>query len=217
MFNQTDWVALFQTFLAQQMAHDAAHDLAHIQRVVANAWRLNQAETGEWAIVLPAAWLHDCVNVAKDSPQRPYASRLAADTAVAFLGQIDYPAHWLPAIHHAIAAHSFSAGIAPQTLEAQIVQDADRLDAIGAIGIARCFALGGSMGRPLYHPVDPFCQQRPADDALSNLDHFYTKLLTLAATMQTASGRAEAHGRTQFIRQFLAQLQNELEAAPISP
>lgn len=204
------WPPKFQQFLQKQMAHDAAHDLEHIRRVVANARRLAQTEGGAWPVILPAAWLHDCVNVAKDSPQRPFASRLAADTAVAFLAQNHYPAQWLDAIHHAISAHSFSAGIAPQTLEAQIVQDADRLDAIGAIGIARCFALGGSMGRPLYHSQDPFCQQRPPDDGLANVDHFYTKLLTLAETMQTASGRREAHARTQFMQQFLAQLAAEI-------
>jgi uncharacterized protein len=202
---------LFEAYLRAQLPHDAAHDILHIRRVVATAVRLASAEGARLEIVYPAAWLHDCVVVPKDSPQRPLASRLAAETAVAFLSHIGYAPALLPAIEHAIAAHSFSAGIAPRTLEAQIVQDADRLDALGAVGIARCLITGASMGRPFYDSADPFCRQRPADDQTATLDHFYTKLLRLAQTMQTAAGRAEAHRRTAFMRAYLAQLERELD------
>ena len=208
--NWTDWETPIQTFVQEQMAADAAHDLTHVRRVVANARRLAEACGADLDIVLPAAWLHDCVTVPKDSPQRKMASRLAAETAVSFLRAIHYPARYLEAIGHAIAAHSFSAGIPPQTLEAQVVQDADRLDALGAVGLARAYSLGGAMGRPLYHPDDPFCAARPPDDALSTLDHFYTKLLTLAGTMQTAVGRQEAEQRAAFLRHFLDQLRQEI-------
>lgn len=206
----TDWETPIQTFVQEQMAADAAHDLTHVRRVVANARRLAGACGADLSIVLPAAWLHDCVTVPKDSPQRSMASRLAAETAVIFLQSIHYPERYLEAIGHAIAAHSFSAGIAPQTLEAQVVQDADRLDALGAVGLARAYSLGGAMGRPLYHPDDPFCAARPPDDAFSTLDHFYTKLLTLAGTMQTAVGRQEAEQRAAFLRHFLEQLRQEI-------
>jgi uncharacterized protein len=206
----SDWETPIQTFLHSQMVADAAHDLAHVRRVVANARRLAEACAADLTIVLPAAWLHDCVTVPKDSPQRKMASRLAAETAVSFLRTIHYPEQYLEAIGHAIAAHSFSAGIPPETLEAQVVQDADRLDALGAIGLARAYSLGGAMGRPLYHPDDPFCTARPADDAIATLDHFYTKLLSLAGTMQTAVGRQEAAQRTAFLHQFLAQLRQEI-------
>ena len=161
-------------------------------------------------VVLPAAWLHDCVHVAKDSPQRAHASRLAADHALRFLESAGYPAAALPAIRHAIEAHSFSAGIAPETLEAKVVQDADRLDALGAIGLARCIAVGAALGRPVYEPNDPFCRERVPDDRGASVDHFYTKLLKLAGTMQTAAGRREAERRTAFLRAFLAQLESEI-------
>lgn len=209
--NWSDWETPIQTFVQTQMAADAAHDLAHVRRVVANARRLAEACGADLAIVLPAAWLHDCVTVPKDSPQRSMASQLAAETAVAFLRVIHYPERYLEAIGHAIAAHSFSAGIPPQTLEAQVVQDADRLDALGAIGAARTFAVGGEMGRTLYHEGDPFCATRLPDDAVSTLDHFYTKLLTLAGTMQTAVGRQEAEQRTAFLHHFLNQLRHEID------
>ncbi len=189
---------------------DAAHDAAHLARVVVMACRLAQLESASLDIVMPAAWLHDCVHVPVTSPDRPRASVMAGDVATAFLRGIGYPEALLPPIHHAIAAHSFSARIAPKTVEARVVQDADRLDAIGAIGIARCLMLGGQMGRTLYDVNDPFAEHRVADDKVSSIDHFYTKLLSLAGTMQTHAGRDEADRRTTFMRDYLGQLRREL-------
>ncbi len=209
------WERQFEDFLLRtNPIGDAAHDLEHIRRVVANAVVLAAAEQADLAIVLPAAWLHDCVAVPKDSPKRAQASTLAGHAAGAFLQQIGYPAEHLPAIQHAIAAHSFSANIPPASPAAMVVQDADRLDALGAIGIARCVMLSGALGRRLYDPAEPFPRTRPLDDQLNTLDHFYCKLLRLAEQMQTASGRAEAQRRTAFMRSFLAQLGHELNAAP---
>lgn len=193
---------------------DAAHDLGHMRRVVMNASRLAATEGARREIVLPASWLHDCVTVRKDSPQRAQASRLAAVQATTWLRAWNYPAEFLADIAHAVEAHSFSAGIPPRTLEAQVVQDADRLEAIGAVGLARCLMLGGAMGRPLYVEPDPFCEKRKPDDRASVVDHFYTKLLTLEGTMQTKGGRAEAHARTEYLRGFLAQLETEIGAGP---
>ena len=210
--NQSDWPQVFERFLSEQMeAHqDGAHDLSHIRRVVHNALALAKKEMADLAVVLPAAWLHDCVVVPKDSPLRSQASRMAAETAVTFLHTQSYPAQHLPAIAHAIAAHSFSAQIPPETIEAKVVQDADRLDAIGAVGIARAFIIGGQLGRPIYDEDDPFCQARPPDDFVATVDHFYTKLFKLADTMQTEAGRREAERRTQFMHDFLAQLEKEI-------
>ena len=188
---------------------DAAHDLAHVERVVGNARSLAAAEGARLEVVLPAAWLHDCVTVPKDSPQRAAASRLAAAQAGAWLGGWGWPEALRPEIAHAIEAHSFSAGIAPRTIEAQVVQDADRLDALGAAGLARCLMLGGAMGRRLYAADDPWCERRAPDDGAACVDHFYAKLLKLEGTMQTAAGKAEARQRTAFLRSFLVQLRHE--------
>jgi uncharacterized protein len=171
---------------------------------------LAAAEAAELTIVLPAAWLHDCVIVPKTSAERPRASRLAAETASRFLSEVGYPPQHIPAIHHAIEAHSFTANIQPQTIEAKVVQDADRLDAIGAIGIARCLMLGGAMAQPLYDLGEPFPIERPPDDRQNILDHFYVKLLNLVGVMQTASGQSEALQRTNFMNQYLQQLRHEL-------
>ena len=202
--------ALCHEHLSETMASDPAHDITHITRVVQNTLRLTEAENGNAAVTIPAAWLHDCVSVAKDSPLRSQASRLAAEEAVRFLASCDYPVDLLPQIHHAIEAHSFSAKITTETLEAQIVQDADRLEALGAIGIARCFLTGGSMGTPLYESSDPFAKDRDLDDRSYTLDHFYCKLMGLADTMQTRAGRAEAIKRTHYMQKFLQQLGEEI-------
>ncbi len=197
-------------YLSDVMASDPAHDITHVKRVVQNTIRLTEAENGNSEVTLPAAWLHDCVSVAKDSPLRKQASRLAAKEAVRFLESADYPADLLDQVYHAIEAHSFSANIETETLEARIVQDADRLEAVGAIGITRCFLTGGSMGTPLYEPSDPFARDRIPDDRSFTLDHFYCKLLGLAETMKTEAGRAEAIKRTDYMLAFLQQLGEEI-------
>ena len=199
-------------YLADVMASDPAHDISHVQRVVQNTISLTGAAGGIAEVTVPAAWLHDCVSVAKDSPLRKQASKLAADEAVRFLASIDYRPDLLDQIHHAIEAHSFSANLETKTLEAQIVQDADRLEAVGAIGIARCLLTGGTLHRPLYEPSDPFADKREADDGLYTLDHFFCKLLGLAETMKTEAGKAEAIERTKFMRVYLQQLRLEIGA-----
>jgi uncharacterized protein len=207
---QRDWEPRFIQFIADQPGGDPGHGLVHLRRVVSAAVRLATEESARIDVVLPAAWLHDCVHVAKDSPDRPRASRIAAAHAATFLEGAGYPAVCLPEIAHAIEAHSYSAGIPPRTVEAKVVQDADRLDALGAIGVARCIAVGAALGRSLYEPDDPFCERRQPDDSGASVDHFYAKLLRLAGTMQTAAGRREAERRTAFIRAFIAQLRSEI-------
>jgi uncharacterized protein len=205
-----DWEPRFRQFVSGQPGADPGHGPAHLERVVATALRLAAEEGARIEVVLPAAWLHDCAHVAKDSPDRARASRLAADHALRYLEAAGYPPALLPDVGHAIEAHSYSAGIPPRTVEAKVVQDADRLDALGAIGLARCIAVGAALGRPVYEPRDPFCREREPDDGGASVDHFYTKLLKLAGTMQTASGRREAERRTDFLRSFLAQLESEI-------
>jgi len=215
-----DWEPRFEQFARESMSAgrsasapaDPAHDMAHIHRVVANVRQLARSEGADPAVALPAAWLHDCVVVPKDSPERAQASRLATAAAGTFLRKAGYPLRLIPAIEHAIAAHSFSAGIPPETLEAKVVQDADRLDALGAIGIARTLLLGGTMGLPLYDPAEPLPRSRIPDDRAYVIDHFYTKLLKLAAMMHTAAGRREGERRTRLMRTYLEELARELGA-----
>jgi uncharacterized protein len=204
-----------RAFVSQVEAADAAHDVAHVQRVVSNVRWLTTVEQADPWVTLPSAWLHDCVAVPKDSPLRAQGSRLAADAAVEFLRGVDYPDEHLEALHHAITAHSFSANIPVRSLEAAIVQDGDRLDSLGAVGIARCLLVGGRLNRPLCHAADPFCDTREPDDGRYTIDHFYAKLLKLPRTMQTAAGRAEAERRARLMQQYLDHLRAEINSGHV--
>lgn len=205
------WQKLLEDKIAgSDLGNDPAHDLAHFRRVSQTASHLCEREGGNLDIVMPAAWLHDLVNVPKNDPRRSLASRLSAEAAIEFLLQQGYPETLLPQIAHAIEAHSFSAKIEPRSLEAAIVQDADRLDGLGAIGIARCFAVAGLLKRPLYHPEDPFGTTREFNDLDYTLDHFFVKLFKVAETLRTQAGREEGTLRVQTMRNFLTQLGREI-------
>jgi uncharacterized protein len=194
------------------MMSDPAHDLSHIRRVVANTKRIGKAERAEMHVVVPAAWLHDVVKFGKDDPRNKQSARLAAEEASRYLRQERYPEKHIAAVAHAIEAHSFSGGTEPRTLEAKCVQDADRLDALGAIGIARTFATTGTMGRPLYCENDPWADWRELNDKEYALDHFEQKLFRVAETLKTDTGRAEGRKRAQFLREYVEQLQREIGA-----
>ena len=200
----------YLSFLAKSTPADAAHDLSHVKRVVKNCAYLTDIENANPFVTVTAAWLHDCVAVAKDSPLRSQGSRLAADAATVFLSEINYPEELLAEVYHAIEAHSFTADIPPRSLEARVVQDADRLDSLGAIGIARCLLVGGHLNRPLLDSADPFCDSRKPDDSLYTIDHFYAKLFKLPDTMQTEAGRKEAHRRAKLMREYLDNLRAEI-------
>lgn len=200
----------FVHFIEAEMQTDPAHDLKHILRVVKTAKSLSIAEGAIPEIVIPAAWLHDCYSLPKNHANRDASSKIAADKAITFLAGINYANKYLDGIHHAIVAHSFSANVIPQTIEAKIVQDADRLDALGAIGIARCIQVSSSLNRELYSATDAFCSSREPDDQTYTVDHFYKKLLLIADSMNTDSAKVEAKKRTDFMLSFLNQLGHEI-------
>lgn len=197
-------------FIMQQEIHDAAHDINHIKRVVTSAKQLAKAESADINVVLPAAWLHDCVSFPKSHPDNKRASVLAGEKAVEFLQSINYPSLYFEQIKHAITAHSYSANIATESIEAEVVQDADRLDGLGAIGVSRCMLVAGKLGSQLYNLDDPFCDSRTPDSKLAAVDHFYEKLFKTAKTMKTQAGLEEAQKRVEFMQGFLAQLGKEI-------
>jgi uncharacterized protein len=191
---------------------DGAHDLAHLRRVWRNAMAIMAIEGGDGLVLAAAVLLHDCVSVEKSSPLRSRASRLAAERAGAVLAGLGWQSGVIADVCHAIAAHSFTAGLVPQTLEARILQDADRLDAIGLIGVARCFYTAGRMGAALYDVHDPRALHRPLDDRAFAIDHFRAKLLRLQDGFQTLSGRGMAASRMAAIQSFLDQFEAEIGA-----
>ncbi len=201
---------LFLEFMLQEMQVDAAHDLSHIKRVAKTAKRLAEREGALLEVVLPAAYLHDCFTYPKDHPNRKKSSVIAAKKAIAFLESINYPNLYHDAIAHAIESHSFSAGIRPNTIEAQVVQDADRLDALGAIGVTRCIQVSTQFDAKLYDHQDMFAEERELDDKQYTLDHFQTKLFKIVDTMNTESAKQEAQQRKAFMEAYLGQLRDEV-------
>lgn len=194
----------------ESLVIDPAHDFSHFQRVVQMAKTLCHQESGQWEIVVPAAWLHDLVNIPKNDPLKSQASRLSAAAAIQFLKDNHYPSDYLKSIEHAIESHSFSGSVEPQTLEAKIVQDSDRLDGLGAIGIARCFCVAGAIRSSLYHREDPFAESRKLNDSQFALDHFFQKLFKTVQTLHTASGKKEGEKRFAFMKNYLEQFEREI-------
>ncbi|SHI40538.1 uncharacterized protein SAMN05444000_10158 [Shimia gijangensis] len=198
--------------IAKEMTQDPAHDIAHLDRVWANAHRIARDEgNADLRVLLAAAYLHDLVNLPKDAPNRSAASRLSANAAEPLLRSLDYSDNEITATQHTIEAHSFSAQIPPQSAEAFILRDADRLDALGAIGIARTFMVAGNMGRALCDPLDPFAANRALDEQTWSIDHWHLKLLKLPGEMVTAKGRKIANKRARLMLAYLTQLSKEMD------
>ncbi|WP_299999424.1 phosphohydrolase [uncultured Cedecea sp.] len=208
------WQQQFEYYLREHWNHDdKAHDIAHLQRVWKTAQHImTEEETACDLVVLTACYFHDIVNLPKNSPQRQQASLLAARETIRILQTHfpDFPAVYYDAIAHAVHAHSFSAAITPESIEAKIVQDADRLESLGAIGLARVFYVSGALGRPLFDSDDPLALHRPIDDSYYALDHFQNKLLKLPDTMQTETGKMLARHNADFLIQYMAKLCAEL-------
>ncbi len=188
-----------------------AHDFLHVMRVTANAKLIAAAEGADAEIVVPAALLHELFNYPKGHPDSHLSGEFCAEQVRGVLFDQAFEASRVERICYCIRVHGFSRGVIPNALEARVLQDADRLDAIGAIGIARCFATCTEMGRPFYSPMDPFCLERPPDDRRWGLDHFYKKLLRISEGLHTRHARKMAEDRMLFMREFLAQLRREIE------
>ncbi len=210
------WVAPTVEFVDAQMDLAGSHDRGHLLRVLRNARRIRrgEAERGvvvDWEALAAAALLHDVVDLPKDHPERHLASTHSARKArehYEALGAFDEARRAV--IAHAIQAHSFSAGIAAESAEAEILTNADRLEALGAFGIARVFQTSGELGRSIVHMADPFADARELDDLEYAVDHFYKKLLKLQDRFYTPTGRRLAAQRHQFMERFLDQLADEI-------
>ena len=190
--------------------NDSAHDFEHIMRVYKNAKKLCKQEKVNEKLVLCAVLLHDIVSYPKSDKRSKNSSIDSAKKAIIILKRYDFTENEITIISDAIREHSFSQKKTPKTIEGKILQDADRLDALGAIGIARVFATGGSLKRPFYNIDDPFCKKRNVDDKTWTLDHFFQKLLKLEFLMNTKSGKIEAKKRTRILKEYLKQLKNEI-------
>ena len=206
------WEERFVEFFSGYETDDHSHDLAHFQRVWKTAQEIILSETRpvNKLVVMAACYFHDVITFPKNHPDRSRSSQVAAERTDVILMQMAFPAELLAAVHHAIAAHSFSANIPTMTAEAEIVQDSDRMEAIGAIGLARVFYTGGKMGSQLFDGNDPWAERRELDDRKYSIDHFFCKLLTLGDSMKTEAGRKIATRHTDYLKGFLEKLREEL-------
>ena len=198
---------------AAAAAPDPTHDTAHALRVADWTLRLGGEEV-DAREAIAAALLHDAVNPPKDSPERSLASTHSAELALTRLGALGFAPDAAERVADAIRDHSFSRGAVPATALGRALQDADRLEALGAIGLLRCITTGVRLGGEWFHADDPWAEARVLDDTRWSVDHFFAKLLQLPATMRTAAGRAEAERRAAFLRAFLEQLGGELGRLP---
>lgn len=226
MYVDAPWLPPALAELDARMAQDGGHDYGHLLRVLANAARIVEEERRTsggpgpaWEAIAAAVLFHDVVNLPKNHPERHLASVRSAEVAARVLRQTEgFPSALVPLVEEAIAAHSFSAGLVAQSLEARIVCDADRLESIGAFAIARTFYVSGALGRSICHMEDPFAKDRPLDDREYGVDHFYAKLLRLKEQLYTRAARQLAESRHALMLRFLDGLREELGVgAPARP
>lgn len=191
-------------------SRDPAHDFAHVLRVTALAERIARAEGADVEIVRAAALLHDLGR--EDRSGRDHAE-IAAERARAILAA--QPPYKVEAVAQAIRRHRFRAGPPPDSLEARCLFDADKLDAIGAIGVARAFAYTGVIGQRLWDEVAPDYFERFAQGAGAAGEHtphheFVVKLSRLREGMTTPTGRAIADQRHAVMATFFERLSREM-------
>ena len=192
------------------LKNDPAHDFQHVLRVYRNAEKICAEEKVNTKLVLCAALLHDLISYPKSDNRTKLSSIESAKIAKKILQKFEFLENEIKIICDAIEDHSFSRNVVPKTIEGKILQDADRLDALGSIGLARVFSTSGSLNRPFYHPNDPFCETRNPDDSVWTLDHFFQKLLKIGDLMNTKSAKIEARKRTLVMTSFLEQLKKEI-------
>jgi uncharacterized protein len=196
--------------VCERMKGDPGHDVHHLVRVARWTLRLGEGKL-EARPAVAAALLHDIVNLPKDSPERARASEYSAAEGARILKDLDFSPSEIEEATIAIRQHSFSRGEKPERLLAQCLQDADRLEALGAIGTFRLISTGGLMGAAYFDPVDPWAEKRELDDRAFSVDHFFRKLFKLPDLMNTDAGRREALRRLEIMHGLLEQLGRELD------
>lgn len=199
---------------------DLAHDADHVLRVYAWALRLAEEAGADPELAGACALVHDLVNVPKDSPDRPLGSEQSAQASEGPLSQAGYDLAERAQIVEAVRTCSWSRGLVPTGPLGRVLQDADRLDALGAVGLARNLACAQSFAARtptrFYDPTDPLGDGgRALDDLRNAADHLPLKLLRLAHGMHTQTARAEAARRHAFLEAWRGRLAEE--AAVVFP
>ena len=211
---------LLEAIAAETEPHldgDPVHDLHHAWRVCRLGVRIAGAEGADAEVVGAAAIVHDLHRVS--GPEDRFVHpRETIPTVESILAAADFPAAKVADVCHCVAVHEEydfeDDPAAAETIEAEVLQDADNLDAIGAVGLARAFAFSGAHGNPLWRPdgdgepVGPYVKRGREDDA-STIRHVREKLLRLRETMNTETGQEVAEERHAFLEAFVERFQRE--------
>lgn len=195
---------------------DPSHDLQHALRVLNLAKKIAKSVNADLDIIVPAALFHDVIVYPKNSPKSKHEATESSILAGEILNkQKDYPKKKIDKVKTCILQCSFSKGIIPELIEAKVLQDADRLEATGAISIMRTFSSGGQMKQPFYFPEDPFHKKTEPVKFNSGIALFYRRLLVVESGMHTSLAKKIAKRRTKFLKDFLKELRLELKESDI--
>lgn len=191
---------------------DPAHDIDHLLRVLRTAFHIadNYADIDR-CVLLIACYFHDYLSSSKSVTFSELSSRVTADHVEKIFGRDLLSAHQLQKLHNAILCHSYSAQRLGESIESDILYDADKIDALGAIGIARLFCVAGAIRSKIYDYADPFFESRDSDDKQFAIDHFYKKILLLPEKMRTPEGRSLAKKKVRIVEHFLDQLRTDIQ------
>jgi len=192
---------------------DPSHDFEHALRVLSNAEHISIKEGGDLDIIIPSALFHDLIVYQKDDPDRYKSQEESAVQAEKILldNLLTFPKDKISYVKTCILECSFSRGIIPDSIESKILQDADGLEATGAISIMRTYSSTGQMKRPFYNSEDPFCKNREPDATRFALDLFYERLLKVTERMHTKTAKDISIRRTEFLLKFLDEFNLELD------
>ncbi len=187
-----------------------SHAFDHTERVYNLAVKIGEKERADLGILKAAALLHDVARLKEDNNEIECHAGHGAKMAEKIIKEKNFPGHKIKNVAHSISVHRHSKGLIAETKEARILQDADRLDALGAITIARMFSTGGKIGRPLYKPEVPFGKAYGGYHSDSTIHSFYAKILKITPeTFNTQFAKKLAKGRYEFVERFLNQFFKE--------
>ena len=195
---------------AQYYKH-SHHDKYHVERVYNLAIRIAQEEKADLDTVKAAVLLHDIARAQEDEGIINDHANEGAKMAQKILHEVNFPANKIGNVIHCIETHRFRKGLAPRTLEAKILQDADRLDIIGAVGVARVFTRGGWSNKPIHDPTIPPKEKYDGKSETST-NHIYEKLLKIRDTINTETAKKIAENRHAYVEEFLERLLKEWKA-----
>lgn len=191
--------------------NDPSHDINHTLRVLSLAEKIANKEKADLDIVITSAIFHDVIVYPKNHIKRLSSSEESSNFAREILIKEKlFPRGKIEKTCKAIELCSFTKGIKPKFLEAKILQDADSLEAMGAISIMRTFSSAGQMNKSFYNITDPFCKKRKPDDNKYAIDLFFTRLLVVSERLHTKTAKALAKKRLRFLHIFLEQLEFEI-------